>query len=248
MRANFPELSQEITTQIENIKPSNKVIGFVVFGVINSNNNIRKTYFDISDRIGATFPKRGDFLTVNKEKVALRSRPFHWNIESNSIFMGTTATRYVEHGQKIKVAGDIFITTDPTNKEQYAIAPVSEIVGVNFFPPGDVYSPVAKLPKVAGYTYFGRIDEQSGKLVDRTFRNETRADALYPAANDKLSAVRDVWLRAGPRAWNEAENSYVNAEQLVVIKSNQRVLIAGDAILARDGLSVWVPIAKLLTE
>ena len=225
------------------------VIGYVMFAVIDKLNKPRKVYFSIEGKPEARFPGPNDviepIITAERDKVAIRGLPFHWsNTKGDSVHEGEVLA-YIRRGQKAKVAGDVFVSTDPHNGEQYAIVPIAQTLNFQFDPGhSSVFQVERGSPGIQGYVYIGRIDDQTGEFVEKRFENETRHNAIYPAPNDRLRAIGDSNLRSGPRYWDTAKARYVNSPIVGEIKGGDFVVSAGDAILAKEGQTVWVPVTR----
>jgi hypothetical protein len=159
-------------------------------------------------------------------------------------------------GQQARIGGDVFIATegDPNSRQQYAIAPISKMEGIN--PPNSKssFTPQLASRKILGYVYIGSIDANKNTYTytDKRFKNESRPFAFYPAPNDTLVAMRKTSVRAGPpRLRDAAKRNYVLAKQTtkngqpVEVMQGQRVTVGGDTILAKGGLSIWTPISAI---
>jgi hypothetical protein len=219
------------------------VVGYVIFAVINKDNSIRKAYFSIDG--DGRFPGPDDVITSKSPKIALRSVPFHWDSARRTTVHEEEALAYIGPGQKLRVAGDVFISTDPQNGNQYAVAPIAAAVNFRLDRSSRaVFERDRNDPSVAGYVHLGLIDEQTGDFVEQHFENQTRPNTTIPAPNDRLLAKRDMNIRKGPRYWDASKGEYVNPASVGVIKAGDVVVVGGDTFLARQGQSIWTPIAR----
>ncbi|MGH8614309.1 MAG: lysozyme inhibitor LprI family protein, partial [Gammaproteobacteria bacterium] len=134
--------------------------------------------------------------------------------------------------------------SDP-NGNSYAIAPISSLLGTNNPEAKSLFTPIIMSPKILGYIYYGQIDSKDNEY---NFINQTRRDAIYPAANDTMVATTDVWLRAGPRYWDATKQEYVDTGKVQMIKTGQTVVVGGDTVLASGGVSIWTPISAINPE
>ncbi len=225
---------------------ASRPVGYAIFAIIDKKNNMRRKHFEIDGKPNARFPGPNDIVTVSREQgVPLRAIPFHWDIDAGEAVIGRDVVVEMALGQKAKVVGDLFISTDPNNGDQYAIAPISEVIGVDEQYSASAFTPQIAPGKVLGYAYIGYINDMTSEYEDRTFINQTRPSAIYPAPNDILVATKDVSLRSGPRRWDSAKQDYVDSKVVQKIKQGQSVSVAGDAILAKGGLSIWSPISAI---
>ncbi len=241
----------EVDEAIEKAAPSKDegstskapVIGYVIYAVINKDNSIRKAFFSLEG--DGRFPGPNDVITSKSAKIALRGAPYHWDGARKKTVQEGDALTYIGLGQKLRVARDVFISTDPQNGNQYAIAPIAEAVN---FRVDSGKKEVLQLdnndPGVAGYVHLGLIDENTGDFVEKHFENQTRPNTTIPAPNDRLLAKRDTNIRKGPRYWDAAKGEYVTPSTVGVIKAGQIVVVGGDTYLARQGQSIWTPIAR----
>lgn len=220
------------------------IIGYVLFAEIDHDNSIRKAFFSIQEDNKARFPGPNDIIVARNKKTALRAYPFRWDPEQKRTVQESLSLTYITLGQKLKVGGDVFISTDPQNKHQYAIAPITQTLDTNFSATGDVYTADVNSPNLAGYVYLGLIDEETGGFADKFFENKTHPDITVPMPNDRLLAKRDTNLRKGPRFWDNKKGDYVFPPIVGVIKSGDIVVVGGDTILAKQGQSVWTPISR----
>jgi hypothetical protein len=225
---------------------ASRPVGYAIFAIIDKKNNLRRKHFDIDGKPTARFPGPNDIVTVSREQgVPLRAIPFHWDIDTGEAVLGRDVVLEMPLGQKARVVGDLFISTDPNNGDQYGIAAISEVIGADEQYIASSFTPQSAPGKVLGYAYIGYINEFSNEYEDRTFINKTRPSAIYPAPNDILVATKDVSLRSGPRRWDSAKQDYVDSKVVQKIKQGQSVRVAGDAILAKGGLSIWSPISAI---
>lgn len=246
LQANAAGDTSDGTVQAANRLP---VIGYVMFAVIDKKNRPRKVFFSIEGKPDAQFPGPNDIIspviTATRDKIALRREPFRWDPSRNRYTLPGEAIAHLRQGQKVVAAGDVSITTDPKNGEQYAIAPIAKASNFDFIIAGQPAVPLQHdNPHVAGYVYVGMIDDESGDFVRRRFENETRPNAIYPAPNDRLRAKTNSILRSGPRYWDAAKGEYVNPPKVGEIREGDIIIIGGDTVLAKEGQSVWAAVAK----
>lgn len=220
------------------------IIGYVLFAEIDHDNSIRKAFFSIKEDNKARFPGPNDIIVAMNKKIALRAYPFHWDPGQKRIVQESPPLTYVTQGQKLKVGGDVFISTDPQNKHQYAIAPISQTLDRNFSSTGDVYISDINSPNLIGYVYLGLIDEDTGGFADKFFENKTHPDITVPVPDDRLLAKRDTNIRKGPRYWDNMRGDYVFPPIVGVIKAGDIVVVGGDTVLSKQGQSVWTPISR----
>ncbi len=223
------------------------IIGYSVFSVINTQNRPRKTYFSIDGRNDARFPIIDDLMEIapGRDKVALRSYPYRWDPKKKGYSQGE-ATAYLTPGQKVRVGGYMYVSTDPDNGEQYLVVSLAEALNFSVEKSGlAVFSIDGANTAVAGYVYFGKVDDKAEAFSEKIFENETRPTSVFPAANDRLRALTGANIRNGPKFWDDASKKYVNSPKVGQIDEGQKVLVGGDPVLAKGsdgGISIWVPV------
>jgi len=240
-----PEEAPKPPQQIEPPTPKSvsPLVGYTLFAVIDKNNNIKKQYLNIDGKPDQKFPAPNDIVIAIKER-AIFAIPYHWDINSGTNVHPSDKLTQLKEGQKAKVGGDVFVSSDP-NGDRYVIAPISSLIGTDYTGAKSNFTPVASAPKILGYVYIGKIDDGSNKLK---FLNTTHRDAIYPAANDTMVATTDVWLHAGPRYWDATKQEYVDTGKVQMIKTGQTVVAGGDTILGSGGTSIWTPVAAINAE
>lgn len=249
--------------QVADVATTNKIIGYALFAKLDRNGKLvepKSRWFDIENKPAALFPAvrfpaPGDVLksvhipSVGPPLVGLHRNPFQWDAaQQKHVADLSPVITNIQLGERVKLGGDLIVALDEdsTNgNRRYAYAPIMEIIG------RPEMSKVEQFPKtvnpdfVKGYVYLGYLDPNSGEYAQRVFDNYTNPDSVYPAPNDILIATSDVWLRKGPRQWDQVGQAYVNAATVQPIKKGQAIKIAGDVILAKGGESLWAPVGDI---
>jgi hypothetical protein len=196
---------------------------------------LRKHWFEIKDKRNVRFPEPNDnVIATPTDNVSscLRDGPFHSGDADSS-----QPVALIQSGQIAKIGGDVLISTD-SNGLQYAVAPISEIVGENLPKIYRLFKPKIIVGEESGYVRVGVIDKEIKGFVrykDSNFDNKTKTSAIFPAPKDRLVATQEVQLRDGYR---------LDAKIKGTIKKGQKVEVVGDTILT-DGIFVWTPISTI---
>lgn len=232
-------------TKVQPIIESQKLAGYIIFSRFNSEKPKRnKIWFEIEGKPDAQFPAPGDTLRALEDGIALRGYPFRWDEKSKKHLLPSAPLANIKKDQKIIVSSDASIATDENNGDLYAIVPIRSVVGLEMAQ-ADVMPSSFSSESIVGYTYIGYVDPASKELNSSFFKNITKPDADYPGPNDILVANRGVWLRAGPRRWDPARQSYIQDREVRSILKGQYIQLGGDVVLSKGGNSIWAPVAKI---
>ena len=140
-----------------------RVIGYVVFGLIDVDNTLNPPYFDIDGADNIRLPSRGDVIScICSVQLSVRSIPFHWDtLYKSYIGPSELPVAKLARGDKLRISGDVYITREPGKYQGklYVIAPVSEIIGKTIAMPKDVFTRPVPLPGVLGFVYVGQTGD-----------------------------------------------------------------------------------------
>ncbi len=220
-------------------KSEYRLVGYVLYAQLDKSGvEVAKTWFDNETRPGERFPTPNDILVANRDRVLLRGIPYHWD-DTLRAHVAPPSLDVLQKGQKVRVAGGAIIASDENNGAYYVIIPVQEIIGSQRAPVDD-YINGAK-SNLIGYVYIGTLAGNGVDYSERTFIGNNR----FPKPHDRMIAQTDVWLRAGPKRWDQVKREYVNAAQKSQIKQGQSITVGGDIIVAGGGRSLWVPVSEI---
>ncbi|WP_413989786.1 trypsin-like peptidase domain-containing protein [Labrys okinawensis] len=250
--SSFPPLRDAVAERIAQLDYSaDGVIGYVIFGLIDTANTLNPSYFTIDGADKSRLPSRGDVISRKSlGAFSVRAVPFHWDsVQNNYVVQSDPPVVKTDPGDKLRVAGDVFITLDPkrTDHKLYVVAPISEFLGREIEPSPDVFSHPVPLPGVLGYVNIGLTGDDMSSLTEQSFKNISRPTAIYPAPNDIMVADTPANVRIGPRHWNKRTRIYENPPSVPNVSINQgdRIKVGGDVIMSTQGHSIWAPITDI---
>lgn len=165
-------------------KSVSSIVGWMLFAVIDKNNNIKKQYLNIDGKPDQKFPAPNDTVIATKER-AIFAIPYHWDITSGTIVHPGEKLTELKEEQKAKVGGDVFVASDP-NGDRYAIAPISNLIGTDYTGAKSNFTPVASAPKILGYVFIGKFDDGANKFkfLNTTQRRDISRCKRYYGCND----------------------------------------------------------------
>ena len=242
-----PEI-KVVTADLATPRLRPQIIGYVVLADFQrESGKTRQVYFEIDGKPNSALPLANDTIVSTADKNKLWRSPLHWDVDKHAV--GDTITP-LPTGQKLKISGDVFITFDDTNRRHYAIAPVSQIIGRNDIKSFEQQPLTDYISKGAiGYFYGGVLSaDEERQYTTQTYENITHPEAIFPTSSDILRITTDVWLRAGPRQWDESKNTYINAAVVKAIRTSQFIRVGGDIVLTKGGLAVWIPVAAVFDK